>query len=536
MPGRAGAEPNGLDTTSNVAACPEAGVSRRSLLRAAGLGLVGLLACWIAVVLYWRVVDIQPTAGHIVAYRVLLPLGLLCGVLLLRPAWRRMRTRDTTQPEPAKAETADGGGGTGVERAVDRTLYLLAGAAWMRAGDTPLAVAGALARPHRPALHPQLRDAVGLPVFAAEVEGLDPTVAERWLATDAGSEGGASRGIDTETLRAIALLDTVAEDLLFAALPVLAPDHSASDATDGALHPHAMHHSRSARAAPPSAAPAVLRVQLLLPSDWPAETRAACAEGLRRKARAVGYPEADLCVTVCAVEAAADVWRVLDAIDADPGAPGAGDRHLLLAAHSLVGQAAINRLDARHELLVDGVPEGRIPGEGAAGILLAPTLPAASSGPLPPRLHRPVRGMAGRGRAASRSTAVLLQAALDAAGCPNDDVALVFSDADHRPSRAIEIAGAITAALPELEPIDHARHLGLACGDTGPVGPLALLASAAAHVQADGVPALAMSLADRDARVAVLLSPAPTPAQPDDSSTGSGSGSTSSPAATPALA
>ena len=65
MPGRAGAEPNGLDTTSNVAACPEAGVSRRSLLRAAGLGLVGLLACWIAVVLYWRVVDIQPTAGHI---------------------------------------------------------------------------------------------------------------------------------------------------------------------------------------------------------------------------------------------------------------------------------------------------------------------------------------------------------------------------------------------------------------------------------------------------------------------------------------
>ena len=504
MPGRAGAEPNGLDTTSNVAACPEAGVSRRSLLRAAGLGLVGLLACWIAVVLYWRVVDIQPTAGHIVAYLVLLPLGLLCGVLLLRPAWRRMRTRDTTQPEPAKAQrAADGGGGTGVELAVDRTLYLLAGAHPRRAGDTPLAVAGALARPHRPALHPQLRDAVGLPVFAAEVEGLDPTVAERWLATDAGSEGGASRGIDTETLRAIALLDTVAEDLLFAALPVLAPDHSASDATDGALHPHAMHHSRSARAAPPAAALAVLRVQLLLPSDWPAETRAACAEGLRRKARAVGYPEADLCVTVCAVEAAADVWRVLDAIDADPGARGAGDRHLLLAAHSLVGQNAINRLDARRELLVDGLPEGRIPGEGAAGILLAPTLPAASSGPLPPRLHRPVRGMAGRGRAASRSTAGLLQAALDAAGCPNDDVALVFSDADHRPSRT-------------RQQRQRPDRTGVAAR------------------QADGVPALAMSLADRDARVAVLLSPAPTPAQPADGSTGSGSPSPT--AATPALA
>ena len=286
---------------------------------------------------------------------------LLCGVLLLRPAWRRMRTRDTTQPEPAKAQTAaDGGGGTGVELAVDRTLYLLAGAAWMRAGDTPLAVAGALARPHRPALHPQLRDAVGLPVFAAEVEGLDPTVAERWLATDPGSEGGASRAIQTETLRAIALLDTVAEDLLFAALPVLAPDHSASDATDGALHPHAMHHSRSARAAPPAAALAVLRVQLLLPSDWPAETRAACAEGLRRKARAIGYPEADLCVTVCAVEAAADVWRALTSRSPIVALTGSA----IACARSAPNEALTSWNSAG---VVQPGGDGRRPGDGPGG-------------------------------------------------------------------------------------------------------------------------------------------------------------------------
>src|SRR5690606_27221671 len=114
---------------------------------------------------------------------------------------------------------------------------------------------------------------------------------------------------------------------------------------------------------------------------------------------------------------------------------------------------------------------------------------------------------AGSGRGASRQAAELLQHAMTTAAQPAESIALVFSDADHRPSRAIEIAGAIAATLPELDPVDDARHLGLACGDLGAVAPLALLAAAAAQAAQSEAPVLAFGLADPRARVALALSP-----------------------------
>lgn len=478
-------------------------------------GLLGMVcafvAVWIAVVLYWRASDTSPTAGHLVVYLLGLPLLLIGGLVLARWAVRRARARRTPVPAALAGDIP-----VSVDEAplADRVLHLLASAVHMRAGSSGEALAQALAQPERPGLHPVLRDRLGLPVFAAAVEGVDPTSIQAQLRALAPGRGGRDRDPGEAPLRALALLDPVAEELLHAALPAL-PGSMAQAAEDGGLHPHAMHHSRSARAIPaPAAAP--LRVSLLVPAGWPEATRRTCARWLQDKAGAVGFAAGQVVVDVVPLGAAAEVWQLLDQLAQGAGESRAAGFHLLLAAQSLVTAAAIDRLDAQHDLLVSSHPEGLIPGEGAAGVLVS-VEPARRdlAVPAPLRLHRLVQGQAGRGRAAGRQSAALMRRALDVAAQPLETVAMVFSDADHRPSRAIEIAIAIAETLPELEPVEHARSLGLACGETGVVAPLALLAAATAHVAADQRPVLVVGLADRDARFALVVSPLPSPAEDD---------------------
>lgn len=473
-------------------------------------GLLAFGAVWLAVVLYWRASGATPTVGDLAVCLLGLPLLLIGGFGLARRLRQRAKTRHLAPPAE-EAGDAMAAAADDALREDDRVLYLLASAVWMRAGDSGQVLAQALAQPDRPGLHSTLRDRHGLPVFAAGVDGVDPAATQAALRRVLPDPRVFDHLFSPEQQRAIALLDPVAEDLLYAALP---PDHEEPPSAPGdrGLHPHAMHHSRSARAVAPVPVASPLRVWLLLPADWPGSVRTACVAWLRDKAGVTGFDGAQVDIKAIPVSAGAEVWQLLDRLAPTRDGDRGHDVHLLLSSHSLVTAEGIERLDARHELLVSGHPEGLIPGEGAAGLLVSGQRPAIDTGGVPPlRLHRLLQAPAGRGRAASRQLAALLQRALAVVGSAVAPMALVFSDADHRPSRSIEIAGAIAATLPELEPIGDARHLGLACGETGAVAPLALLAAAAAQVAADGAPALAVGVADRDARFALAISPAPPP-------------------------
>lgn len=482
-------------------------------------GLAAFVVVWVAVVLYWRATDTSPTAGHLVVYLLGLPLLLIGSFVLVRGLMRRRRARAAGLPAATVADAATSTAAVDAPQA-DRVLHLLASAVVVRAGAGGDAVSQALAQPERPPLHAKLRDRLGLPVFAAAVEDVDTGLVEAALRAAFPDERMFERVFAVEQLRALALLDPVAEELLYAALSPPSGADAATDDATGGLHPHAMHHSRSARAAAPAPLASMLHVRVLLPLAWPEPARRACADWLRDKARAVGFDDAQVGIDVVPVQVALEVWSLLDQLAQAQACDGDRDFHLLLAAHSLIGEASIDRLDAQRDLLISGHPEGLVPGEGAAGLLLAGARLAPNDGTQPVRLHRLVHGQAGRGRDAGRACAALMARALTTAGQSAEAVALVFSDADHRPSRSIEIAGAIATALPVLEPVEHARHLGLACGETGAVAPLAVIAAAAAQVAADGAPVLVVGVADRDARIALALSPMPV--LPDNSALAAG--------------
>lgn len=471
------------------------------LLRVLGLAALVFGLTWLGAVVYWRAVGAEVTAGRLLVWLLVAPLLLLAVVLGARALLRGRRTAgvDGDEGDPPAAATASG---------PERPLLIHSTAAWTRLGAEPAGLADALARPTRPPLHPNLRDSMGLPVFAAEIEDVDPGHFADVLA--AGPGGARLRGgTPLHALRALALLDPVAEDLLLAARALDAagaPSRPPTAGAAGGLHPHALHHSRSAqsRAEAPRMPP--LQVHLLLPAAWPPALHEAAAARVVAMAGAAGLAGERVVVEVHPSADACQCWHVLDrlaAVDPEPGA-----RHLLLAADSMLDPRVVGQLEARGALLVSGHLEGRIPGEAAAGLLL--TSAKDTAGPdRPLRLHACCHAPASRGRAAAADSARLLQAALETAARQPAPDTLVFTDADHRPSRAVEAAGAITGALPEADAVEVARHLGTACGDTGIAAPLVLLAAAAAHVRQADAPALVLALAGDTRRTALALSPAP---------------------------
>ncbi|MCE7032158.1 hypothetical protein LY625_05920 [Lysobacter sp. GX 14042] len=468
------------------------------LLRVLGLGALVFGLTWLGAVAYWRAAGAEVTAGRLVAWLLVLPLLLLGVVLGGRALLRRRRTAGAAGKNEAPPVAAAASGPR-------RPLLIHSTATWTRLGTDPAALADALARPTRPPLHPDLRDSMGLPVFAAGIEEADPGSVAHVLAA---GPGGLRNAAPLHALRALALLDPVAEALLLAARALdaaEAPPRTAAGTADG-LHPHAMHHSRSAQsqAETPWAPP--LQVHLLLPASWAPTLHEAAVARVVALAGTAGLGGDRVAVQLHSVAEAGQCWHLLDRLAAADPEPGA--RHLLLATDSMLDPRVIAQLEAQGALLVSGHPEGRIPGEAAAGLLLTPAGDSADPD-RPLRLHACCHAPASRGRAAAADSARLLRTALEAATLQAGPDILVFTDADHRPSRAVEAAGAITGALPESDPVEVARHLGIACGDTGIAAPLVLLAAAAAQVRQAGAPMLVLALAGDTRRTALALSAAP---------------------------
>lgn len=518
-----------------------------AMLARRGLGAVGVFALvGVAVVLTWRGTGTTPGARDLALWLVGLPLALLAGYWGVRwlLAWRRARQQAAGEGAAATELAPDGL--PAVDPLIDLPLPLLASALWLPIGASAADAAEALAAPKRPKLHPRLRDERGLPTFAAPVDGVEPDAIAEVLR--AYSDEAVGSLLDEAQLRALALLEPVAEELLLVALPPLAEDDAGdpwqADASP-AMHPYAMHHSQSAQA--PAAGPAqtLLRVRLLLPSAWSLDAQQLAAAWLQARAQALGHAADQISVDALPLAAPEEVWRLLDHLARERARDaaaddGRGDRHLLLAAHSHVSEDEVDRWAMQGRLLSSARAEGQVPGEGAAGLLLGPSSSAARANATgvtrtvddtdtrdafaddtfadepPPqfRLHRIAHGAVAAhtpARTAAAHTRELLERCLDVAAQAPARIARVVSDADHRPSRAVEVATAVNAALPELDPVHDCRHLGVACGALAHVAPLALLAIAAEQAARDAAPVLVLSVAAEQARAALAVSPYPLP-------------------------
>ncbi|SDY78305.1 hypothetical protein SAMN04487939_10661 [Lysobacter sp. yr284] len=465
-------------------------------------------AIWFAVVLAWQVNDVQPSGSALVLYLAGLPLLAIGAVLAVGYGLRRRRQRAQGMDADAATPAAQAFVGEGEQAPRAYALHLHATAVNLVVGASAEAAAAALVEPVRPGLHPTLKDENGLPVMAAQVDDLDTEAVAEALQAAAGSDA-VERVFAQEHLRAVALLEPVLEELLGLEAAIV------TGAAPADAPPALVAGRRSEAAAPPKSR---LRTLILVADSWPQPARQQLGDWALAKAAALDLPEERIAVEVVPVAQSIEAWALLDRIGQRYRDEVTPDRHLLLACASQLSEGAVEALQAARRLIGHDRPEGLIPGEGAVGLWLSgPPEPGQPASPDALELRTLQRGHVAAGtssRNATRQTSELMARALAAAGRDADSVKAVVSDADQRPSRAIEIASAIAATCPELDPIGHNLSLGVACGHLGPVAPWAAIAVAAAQARAEGGPALAIGLADGEARAALAVMPVPPPPSP----------------------
>ncbi|MHC1651899.1 hypothetical protein ACODUL_01195 [Stenotrophomonas maltophilia] len=453
------------------------------------------IATWGATILYWRNSGTVPTGMQMLAYLGLLPVGLSGAGFMLRGAVRR-----GAESALDKAASDDGKAGAARQEAADPqsaappSVALLAGT--LRLGvdlDAPALLATAAAPP-RPSLDGRFRDNYNLPVRMSAAQDLD-----EFEVVQARQDG-----IDTAAheRRALALLRPVLEELLETAFTAL-PEIVASEEVVVA----------GLRRRDEQRVENVLSIELLVPGSWSDPLRHWAQDWLLEQARLAGLDARRFDVRVTTLDGAREVWphlqRVIDGLHAS----STPRWHLLLASSSSIDANIISAWQMTGVLATAKDPDGRVPGEGAAGVLLA-SASAAREGAgrvWRPQLVRAEQIEGQRPAEQRRQLAALATQWHAALGADSGQAQFVLHDADHRGDLMVDAAAVAATLAPDLDFSPQSLALAVSAGELGPVLPVAQLALAHVQLQRQSQPVLLLGVADNQQRLFGLVDPLPSP-------------------------
>lgn len=522
-------------------------------VKAGVLGLVIVATVWTFTLWRWHRMP-QAVSGQDIALErllqlVLLPLALTAVALVAWMGVRRLRTwvrtpLPTTVPLSGSLQATASAAPPAADASpvVLPLASVLAEALTLSAGDDAAVAWQALKDARvRPGLDPELQDLDGLPVFSARVPDLD---VREWLLSHAELSLSGPAALPEDVLRTLALLegplqalvDAVAElqmardaaqgvdaahgvravqdlDRPDTGLPVDAPLHLA-----GVGRPD----SQAWRQAQSERAPR-LQVRLCLPARWSDEARGVAVDWVRRQcgslldwAERQGAPapvwHTEPLPTGAEPEA---LWTELSASLPTWSASSRPQLMLLLVADTALDTDCILQWQARGDLFTSHHQRGRVPGEAAAGLLLANAAWCAGadiSGPQlwPAQARQRERSADGVGRVGCEVTEALVRGVAERHAARGQADWFVVSDGDHRSSRTAEVFEALQAVCPQLDPMVSVVRAGEACGDMGlarALVPVALASAALRHKETGLASGLAVALLVQDslARVAVPL-------------------------------
>ena len=261
----------------------------------------------------------------------------------------------------------------------------------------------------------------------------------------------------------------------------------------------------------------MLQLHLLLPASWSAAQRQAGDAWLRHLAREQGWPAEKMSVPAPAAAGAPQPapFALLNQLGGLALPPQSASLAIVLACDSHLGELRVHALASLGMLFSASQANGQIPGEGAAGLLLAsPGETAPLDEPAPILLHHAAtgelpQGAGQRGQANTSMLANLGRQALAAAGgdAAAASIALVCADTDQRTRSVLELMQCTGALLPQLDLGEQVLGLGAACGHCGAVTTLATLAVARQAAADDGTPVLCLSNLDPLQRGALVIRP-----------------------------
>lgn len=457
-----------------------------------GVGVFG--ACWIGVLWYWNATRRMPATSDVVLWLVLLPLLLLVGLWALRKLASGVAAARAAAAAAAAA-AAQAGVAAAPVAAAPSTLTVLAGALRMPHGDDARMLTEALlSRQANLQLDPELLDERGYPILAGRAEDVDVAAQQDSMA-DWLQQHHPDAFLSDEQWRALALGTAVAAELASELVP----------------HPALPDYLDALAARKPLPPLPALQLLALLPAEWAAAERAAGADWLRVVISQYGWPFERISIQVPAPGPAPLI--ALDALAAQAARTDQPFLCLLLACDSRIGESSVQAWADQAILLDSRHPDGRVPGEGAAGLLLADRVQGALFDAPEAAVLYPSAGGVRATSADARGRidpAVLAQGAGDLlakAGLVPEAVTLVSADSDARASRVGETMAMASAMLPELDPASQVLSVAAACGDAGDASLVAALVLAQQHVRAGLGAALCVSNLDPFQRSVALLAP-----------------------------
>ncbi len=511
------------------------------VLKAGALWLAISIVVWLLTIWRWQNAGHEASTADIVGQLFVLPLALTAVFLLALWGVGRLRAQavaplvSSAQATPVGAVAATpADAATTDEGQRQLSAWVLAEAVTLAAGQDAASAWGSLqSRAVRPALDSELQDFDGMPVFTSRVADLD---VRDWL--DAHGELAHDPVLSDAVLRGLALLEAPLHQMLAAVRDQVPPDAGRPERDGagpvGAALPGDMKAHLSGVAAPVSTATLQSRaalapqltVRLLLPSHWSQAERDASVDWVRAQCgELLDWAEAVKAKGVRwltePLERPESLWEEVDRQMVQWSRDARPELLLILAVDSAVHESGVARMQAVGELFTASHQTGKVPGEAAAGLLLANAhWPALAQGAMPPvRMWRPVRALRDKSAdAAGRVGATVLGAALQHAVALNQadkDRLLVVSDADHRASRTAELFEALQDIVPGLDPMLAVTRVGEACGELGlarALVPSALACTALRGADRPDQVALATHVQSSHERVVVALAPWAEPA------------------------
>ncbi|WP_154667902.1 hypothetical protein [Pseudoduganella violaceinigra] len=444
---------------------------KRSLLV---VGVFGL--CWIGAIWYWRSTTRIPNTSDLALAMLVMPLTLIMGFWLAKKTFAGGDAPATAGAGGAQAPAApgvpDAPGSAGAQAAAPAAE---AAAAWapfgvaatalrMAHGDSPAELAAAFAEGQaRLDLDPELTDLQGFPVMAGRVADVELEALEEWLS----AQQPAPRAPAAEQLRAMALGGDVAAGLA---------EQASSLGGDG-----------------------VLQLLPLLPAEWPVPTQELATRWLAHRIIDAGWPKERLAVRQLPASAPATPLAALRALSAQTASAAAPAHSILVACDSSIDAEAVENLAVNGKLFGQRNPNGRMPAEGAAGILLQSPKEASD--------ELRLLALHAKEDASSRELAEEILAQANGA-----KPVYIAADTDHRAAVMADLMQCVEAAAPDLDANTALACIGAACGHTGAVGSLAAIVLA--HEQALENEGFALALSNNipTQRYALLLGQLPAPA------------------------
>lgn len=453
----------------------------RKILKGISLIILMVTLVWLAVISRWLIINRVPNTLDILLYLIGLPLLLLFTYVAVNKTARVVKERLISKDEPTLTSSSSE---PEEDPTLSWTLPFIALDFILPQGESADELIAACKESKRPTPHESLQDNQYNPAFIADIKNIDIQSIEESLPSDAKPWPDAyKRNLLLAEKLVIRLLDKHLDKLR------LKPIDDAT-ATQTPL----------------------LQIDWLLPHHWATSHCVAAEVWLAQQLSAHSWSSPEIQLRSRTISAKSNILMEVDELNLAYHKETLQLPRLLLVSDSSVDKETISAWDNKHMLYRPNTPEGLVPGEGAAGLLVVP-----KSYKVPTQTTELSRLFSDK-RTKDVSQPQRLQADI-LVNLANKAKAIAFtttqdwkliSDTDVRPSRTGEALNFASAFLPEQDPLDSLYSLGTANGVANTVLPLAALAVAQHECENNDLAALVFCHHDALLRHVMKVTPLPT--------------------------